>query len=401
MLDKISSRERVLTTINHQEPDRVPIICKPPAPLEGLWGNEFERVKKLLELGMDDYLKINVPGYFDPEIKTRLWQDKKSDPEHTLIGKEFITPKGTLRMLLQVTEDFSLLYHNDIPLFSDSNIPRVKEFPIKGPEDLKKLSYLLYTPKKEELIVFYERAKQIKKFAHNKGILLEGVGPYGGVLAGHLCGMERMLYSAYDDPGFLQELMEMLHKFEMRRLELILDLGVDEVYINGYCSTSPWFSPALFNKFFAPFIKEEIEIVHQAGAKVSFQSLGKLLPYADIFISLGIDILKWVPTPPTPEAVDIGIIKERIGKHICLWGGVECAHIIEKGTKQDVRSEVAHAIRLAAPGGGLILSFGNAHARTPRCYENVMSFIEFARELGRYPIDIEKLVDEEKNNEIK
>jgi uroporphyrinogen decarboxylase len=192
---------------------------------------------------------------------------------------------------------------------------------------------------------------------------------------------------AYDNPGFVEELMHMIHKWEMQRLQRILDFGVDMIYATGCYETAPLWSPDLFDKWFAPLITEEVKITHQAGAKFSYFSTGSFTPHFHTLKSSGVDVLSAILPPPGGDN-DMRVAKEEVGDEICLWGGIDPVYVIEKGTKEIVRREVMDVIQVAAPGGGFVLSTGGS-IYDKDCYENVITFIETAREFGTYPIDIQ------------
>jgi len=150
--DTMSSRERLLTTINHQEPDRVPICFRAVAPLAKKWKNPFERVLVLQEFGVDDKLFIRTPstgyegvtvsetelfyaGYgsrpwpFHPDVAVRDWEDSVPDEQYTIVYREIETPKGTMRMAARRTEDWQV---KTLPLASDYLRSRSIEYLIKG-----------------------------------------------------------------------------------------------------------------------------------------------------------------------------------------------------------------------------------------------------------------------------
>ena len=151
----MSSRERLLAAINHQEPDRVPVCFRDVAPLEKKWKNPFERVLVLRELGVDDKIFIHPPQktfYSDtahreiesnyvnygispwplhPDVTVRDWEDSAIDERYTIVFKEIDTPKGSLRMAAKRTEDWQI---KTLPILSDHLWSRGVEFLIKGPE---------------------------------------------------------------------------------------------------------------------------------------------------------------------------------------------------------------------------------------------------------------------------
>ncbi|MBN1666001.1 MAG: hypothetical protein JW862_02900, partial [Anaerolineales bacterium] len=66
-------------------------------------------------------------------------------------------------------------------------------------------------------------------------------------------------------------------------------------------------------------------------------------------------------------------------------GNVDCAHTLVNGTVEAVRKETEYVIRVAAPGGGFVLSTSNSvHPGVkPELY---LAMLQTAREVGTYPI---------------
>ncbi|HID96367.1 MAG TPA: hypothetical protein EYP53_09990 [Candidatus Latescibacteria bacterium] len=119
MHGKVSSRERTLAAIKHQEPDRVPINFRRVAPLNHLWKDEYERVSTLLETGTDDKLTVSIEPRIHPDVTVRDWFDDQSVPEYRLAYREYRTPKGVIRIVMRATEDCT--YKDGVPLASDHN----------------------------------------------------------------------------------------------------------------------------------------------------------------------------------------------------------------------------------------------------------------------------------------
>jgi len=283
---------------------------------------------------------------------------------------------------MRCTEDCS--YEDGVPLASDHNISRGVEFPVKGRDDLPKLPYLLREPGKEEISRFREEARRKKRFAEEKGILVEGYGGPGGDLAFWLCGTN-LFYLVQDEPDFGEELMDMIYRADLRCMEVLLDEGVDIVDVRGCYETAPLWSPEWFDRLFAPRLRKKVEMAHQAGAKLSYFSTGNFVPHMESLLRIGVDVVNAVR--PFPGGVnDMDLLKERIGHRICLWGGVNPEEDIERCPEERTRRAVVDVILKAAPGGGFVLSTGGS-IYDPDCHENVMTFIETAREFGRYPID--------------
>ena len=82
--------------------------------------------------------------------------------------------------------------------------------------------------------------------------------------------------------------------------------------------------------------------------------------------------------------MDLALLKERYGKHVCFFGGANCESLIA-GEPEEVREEVRYAIQYAAPGGGLVVTNSNVVQPGSR-YENYAAMRQAVRDYGRYPL---------------
>ena len=404
MKDRMSSRERLLTAINHQEPDRVPICFRDVAPLEKMWNNPFERVLVLRELGVDDKLFLNAPGIehydaalkgtgslyarygtstwpFHPDVRVKDRVDNTSDARYTILHKEIDTPKGSLSMAAKRTDDWQV---ETLPVVSDHLWSRSIEFLLKGPEDLEKIRYLFYDPFETDLTEFYEYEGAIKDFAARHDVLVEGDVNAASNIALNLRGAENLMCDAVENPGFVEELLDIITEWNLRRLELILDAGVDTIYHTACYETTAFWSREMYRKFFRPCLMKKLNMLHEAGVKLHYYMDLGVMPLIGDFKEMGIDILSTIDPPPQGDT-DIEAIKREAGDRICLWGGVDSPQTIERGTPHDVREAVRYTVSAAAPGGGFVLSTADS-VWEERAYDNVMAFIEAGLEFGKYPI---------------
>lgn len=377
----LSSKERTLLAIKHQEADRVPIFFRGVAALGPLWQQRDEVIDKLLELGADAKVCIGLGPQIHSDVTIKDWFDNKSDPQYRLACREYDTPKGVLRGRMRCTPDCG--YEDGVPLLSDHNVSRAVEFFVKGRADLLKLAYLLQEPGREEIQRFRERAQARRQFTAERGILLEGSPGGGGDLPFWLCGSE-LYYLLEDDPGFGPELLDLIYRAETKCLEIILEEKVDFASTRGVYQTAPIFSPQYFDRLFAPRLKTYVQLAHQAETPFSFMSSGDFVPHLDTLLALGLDVINCIR--PTAQGMNnMRLLKKRIGRQICLWGGINPEEILEQGTEQDVRQAVRDAILAAAPGGGFVLGPGGS-ILDPKCLDNVLTFIRAAHEFGRYPL---------------
>ena len=161
----MTSRERTLAAINHQEPDRVPVFFRGVAPFNANVSQrtEEETVDFLLNLGVDAKVSLGIAPQPHRDVSVRDWFDDDSDPDYRLACREWDTPAGTMRAVMRCTPDCD--YADGIPLCSDHNVSRGVEFPVKGRDDLPKLRWLLGEPDAESIAAFRETARARKTFA--------------------------------------------------------------------------------------------------------------------------------------------------------------------------------------------------------------------------------------------
>ena len=169
-----------------------------------------------------------------------------------------------------------------------------------------------------------------------------------------------------------------------RKAQDFVKHGADAVFIGGdYCdSRGPMISPKVFREIIAPSLKEMCDAIHDAGGYALKHTDGNTWPLLDMYAEAGVDMLHAIQ----PSAsMDIRRLKERYGDTFTFMGAVDCDTLV-RGTPEQVRQEVDYNLRWASPRGGHILCSGNTiQFGVP--YENFMAMLDRVREKGTYPID--------------
>ena len=394
MENYLSSKERILRSINFEEPDHVPLLLRffnrsYLMDKSREWRNQFEEADQLLELGLDATVDFSPPLPLNKEVNIKRRKISQAGEKYPLLVKEYETPRGILRQIVRLTSDWP--HGDDIPVFSDFSVPRArtKEYLVENMRDLDGLSCLFSKPSGDELKRFLDYAEKVKHFAEERGLLIEASGPALGDAAVWLCGVERVLLSTIKNPEFLHRLLGVIHEWNMMKINLILKAGgVDMITHRGWYESPVFWSPKAYEKFLAPLIREEIETIHKAGVKFSYIMTRKQTPLFGILKDLEVDVL-FGPDPVEGE-IDMTRMKREIGEQICLWGGVNSFVTLEFGDERTVRDAVAQSIRSLAPGSGFILSAvdcitgeGPGTRETP--IRNIKVLIDAWRELCSYP----------------
>ena len=386
----MTSRERLLCAMRRQDPDHV--------PLWNLWRNQeipfsyrtqTERAEAVLGLGLDDTLLLQPPlnktEHYDancvPGIQSHVHRMDAPGEPYPILVKEWVTPAGTLRQVVRQTDDWP--YGDDVRLFSDHNISRSKEMPVKGSADLASLRQLLCEPTAEMIREFREEAARLRRDAERLGVVLEGGWTALGDAALWLLGTEPLLLMQMDQPDFLEELLETVCVWELRRMTLLLDAGVEVIVHSAWYECTDFWSPKNYRKLLKPRLRRMVDLAHQAGALFSYIITTSWQPLIDDLLELGIDSLLGVD--PIQGKANLPALKRRLGGRICLWGGLNGALTLGHGSPDDVRQATEQAIRTLGPGGGFVLYPVDQVVReTP--WSNVEAMIDAWQRSGDYPI---------------
>ncbi len=390
----MTSRERMLATIEGRQADYVPLCFMIFSALRERCADEYEFVRRQLDLGLDAVLR--VPGAPDkqftdygdlhgltpryaPEVEVRTWREATPGPQPDLLHKEYVTPAGRLTTIVRATEDWR--YGDHVPLFDDWLCPRSEKFLVTGPEDLPALEYLFPAPSAEDIDALNVEAKRARAFADEQGVLWETGWGVGADALGWLCGFEPMILFAIEQPEFVAQLLAIIGRWNRKRMEVVLDAGIDLFVRRGWYEGCDFWSPALYRRFIRPQIEQDVALAHQAGAKLGYIMTSGMMPLLDQFREIGFDVLIGID-PIQGKGTSMAETKAQLQGRIALWGGVNGFLTMEQGDEAEVRAAVELAMQTLAPGGGFILSpVDNVTLDTDLAWRNVLKLIEVWTEL--------------------
>ena len=208
-----------------------------------------------------------------------------------------------------------------------------------------------------------------------------------------ICGdLEFPRFGATEEEGWMNLVLqpEICRKIaELRGKQMIRDvrfhakLGVDGIMPAGDLgsSTSLMASPQIYREMVYPHHKAHVAEAHRLGLYVLKHCCGHVWPVIDELAEV-YDAYEGIQGT---AGMDIGILKERVGDRLCLWGGIWHEHII-LGSPEDIRSDARYAFERAAPGGGYIM--GSSHSLAVDAKpENILEMKRCRDEWGSYPIN--------------
>jgi len=397
---KLSSRERLLAAINHEEADHVPLTFRDtqlPETYGKTCNDQFEAVDIFLGLGIDPMLYIQPDNLWrlNREVNVEIHKGRSTEEEYPILTKDYHTPEGILRQVVRQTPDWP--DGDNVPLWSDFMVPRSRsvKYLIENMDDVKCFSRLFSEPTERDYKDFQEKAERYKRFAEDRGVLINSSMAISiGDIVAWSCGIDNAILFGFRRPELLHKLLDVTLDWNLKYVQQILESEVvDAVTCRGYYENMNMWSPRLYETFFAPRLQKLSEMVHRGGAKFCYHNTTGIMPALEVFRDIGVDILYGPDPVESTIEVDLQETKDRVGEDICLWGGMNAPVTLGIGTSEEIIKGAWEAVRILAPGGGFILSALESIilGHDPKIcgsipWENVEHMVKAWRKVCNYPI---------------
>ncbi|RPI87269.1 MAG: uroporphyrinogen decarboxylase [Chloroflexi bacterium] len=382
----LTSRERVLRTLNHQEPDRVPFnlsltaeiyhrlrqyLGLPPDPDKkiGLW-TEVSPALDLLDAMQVDFFYVGLNparGWKAPQTQDGLLYDEWG------IGRSKID-RGDGSYYFEMTKH---------PL-ANATLEQIENYPWPDPFDPGRVEGL--------------REKVLEIRAQTDKAIMAKFSNSIWEQSWWLYGMQSWMIDLIEKPHIVSAIMDKVTGVAVGRMEAGMDaIGdlVDIVRLSGEdmgTQLAPMISPKLFNQLVKPrfarlwdMAKEKLGEKNPAG-KIMLHSCGNIRPFIPTWIEMGLDILD--PIQPRARGMEPEGLKRDFGEILVFHGGLDIQSTLPFGTTEEVAEEVKRYIKALAPGGGYIIAPAhNVQSDVPP--QNLVAVRDAIRDHGTYPIKLE------------
>jgi uroporphyrinogen decarboxylase len=370
-VESLNKRERVIKTLDIEEPDRVPIMeMDIEVPLmEAIIGKRYPVTtslqtqvianrgleKKRNDFRIECYKKLDfdvitadlsAPEYWKPRI----------NPDGKLIdlwGRILILDKQTKAWI-----PYGTLFNN--------------------PEDFD--NFELPDPNASGWIFSTEYSRE----ASGEGYALSTFIRDPFAQAWEMLTPINFVKWLYQKPNFIKKVMERITNFNIEIIKHIAEAKTDFIISGGdWCEKQgPMVPIKIFNEMIFPNLKKQVDTAHRYGLKFIKHTDGNINPLLE-----GVsNIVDGLHSLDPSAGVDIGEVKEKYGDKLVLIGNVAVDNLAIN-SQDEIAKETKEVIKTASPGGGHILSSSNSWASGSRL-ENCMIMVEIGRKYGKYPINI-------------
>lgn len=260
-----------------------------------------------------------------------------------------------------------------------SSMPQFLRFPVETREDFRRFMKERMRPDLASRIGkdYKEKLQSYSNRAFPLIIISDRWGGFFGPLR-NLLGIERLCMLFYDDPGFVEEMMDAFADFIIAMMDEILkytDIDMYGFWEDMAYKTGPLIGPNLVKKFMFPRYRRVVDFLRSKGVKwISLDSDGNISSLIPIWLDAGINFIY----PFEVQAgMDVVEIRKRFGRELRMMGGIDKRAIAEGKTAID--RELRRVAPLVEEGGYIP---GPDHSLPPDVpFSNYCYFMERLRSL--------------------
>ncbi len=381
----ITSRERVLAVLDHEVPDRVPIILG-ASNATGISTPAYRNLKRLLGVQSDDkylydWLELGASA-LDEVVLERLHSDVRGilDREPASVRERNRTrQRGTPYFnswgVGSIEGDPGTWFPAIHPLAETHSIADIESYPWPDMDDPTRVAHI--------------QAEAKKLADENQYAIL--AAPWLAFPLERAFAMQRMdrfMLNFGRHPDFARALLAKitdLCKALMGHFLRECGDNIDMIKIGDDLGmqNSLLMSPKMYREILKPFHADYISFIKsRTKAKVFFHTDGDVFPLIPDFIEMGVDVLNPIQTS-AGKMSDLQELKKQFGRDIVFCGAIDTHRVLPFGTTDDVRAEVKRVIEILGADGGYML--GPVHIIMPDVPpENILAMVDAAVEYGRY-----------------
>lgn len=379
----MTPRERVLATLRHEEPDRVPIVLG-VSNATGIKIGPYRELKRILGIEAPDRYLYRWPelgtAEVDEEAFVRLGTDVRPvlDVEPSWVleknaarppHSEYINSWGSGAVEIGPDDWFPGVH----PMVSATTIQEVEDYPWPDMDDPSRVAHVAEEAARLAADGRYAiMATPWLLFPLERAFAMQGTDVFLQNLVFYPEFAEALLWKIQ---GLCKTLMGHFLQALGDNVDIIKigdDLGMQDNLL---------MSPDMYRSVLKPVHADYIAFIKErTHAKVFFHTDGDVFPLIDDFIEIGVDILNPIQTS-AGQMANLEELKARWGDRLVFCGAIDTQRILPRGTPDEVRAEVRRAIEVLASGGGYMVS--SVHTvMTDVPAENILAMVDAVLESG-------------------
>jgi len=371
----MTSRQRIMAALMHQQPDRVPLDLGSTL----VTGISIQAYRGLIdELNIhQDQIKVYDHEAQLAEVDEKVLRHLQIDTRGVRPGmskkRSGITPDGDgiwdeWGFWRKRSPDTGTYFIVKGPLEGEISTHDILKHPMPDPKDPARVAGL--------------RQKIMDLRVQNDCAIMLTVPANFILTSMELRGFEDFYIDSCNNQQLLGFLMDRVLEIQMEICDNILqevgdiiDVAVnfDDLAIQDRLMVSP----RVFNSLLLPRLEKlYMRIKSKTGAKILHHSDGAIKPILADLVDIGIDAIN--PLQVTAKGMDnLEELKREFGKDLTFWGGIDTQYLLPRGTPDEVRTSVRRTIEILNKDGGYVLCpVHNIQKDVPP--ENILALYETA-----------------------
>lgn len=411
----MNSKERVLTTLNHQQPDRIAVDFG-ATPVTGIHVLAIENLRK--HYGLEERpVKVTEPyqmlGEIDEELMDILGIDVIGlSPGNNMFGiknygelKEFKTFWGQTVLLpkefntsLDENGDLLIYPEGDTSVGASGKMPKTSYFfdavirqdPIDDTALNVEDNLEEFDPISDEDLDYWKnKIAEVKDsdkaiIANMGGTAFGDIALVPGLNLKHPKGIRDVAewyMSVIMRPDYVKGIFEKQSDIAIENLKkfyAVVGSNIDALFMCGTdfgTQDSQFCGVDTLEEMYLPYYKKLNNWIHENTAWKTFKhSCGAIEPFLQSFIDAGFDIIN--PVQISATGMDPQHLKDTYGKHITFWGGgVDTQQVLSFGSTEDVRKQVQSECKILSKDGGFVFNtVHNIQANVP--VKNIVAMLD-------------------------
>lgn len=359
----MTPRERVLTALAHQPPDRLP---------RDYWATAEVTARLLSHLGLPD--KEALLRYWGVDLRTvegpaYVGVSLRTYPDGT--SEDLWGVRRQPRTIARGGNAWTYWHVVHSPLASAQTSAEIDEYPHWPHPDMWD-----YTHIREQCLAHRGYAVVIAGDRLDRPAQLKPLM--------YLRGVEQTFMDLVLHPEIVEAILAHIVPYflEYNRRVFEAAQGTIDIFLMGDdfgTQQGPMMSVATWRRFFKKGFAAYVELAHRYGLKVMHHTCGSVVELIPEFIDCGLDILQSLQ--PQAAGMDLRRLRQEFGRDLCFHGGIDIQKVLPYGTPSQVREHVRQQITAMGYEGGYILCTAhNIQPDTP--LENILALFEAYEEFG-------------------
>lgn len=393
----MTPRERIRAAMNHETPDRVPVMCQlalghyflnSPAKPSDIWFDSEVFVRTLVEFQkryrFDGFL-INLPG------RPTNWREYLRSVETTSEGEKLTWRNGL--------ETWAPPNDNPHTFMPDRQpLPRAKCDDINpaDPAIYRLPGYVWNTwhaptlwdvPDDADLASpdtypawLTDGLRLARTLAPDVSVHMEVFSPFTHLL--ELFGYEEALMALLDAPETCHRLLNEFTEQVMAQVQVIAPCGPDAILISSAFAGAGFISRKMYQEFVVPYEKRVVAVIRERRIPSYVHTCGAIGDRLDLMAGTDVDGIDTLDPPPL-GTVDLAKAKAEFGGRFFFKGNLDAVNEMLNADDATFDRAVRQRLEIGKPGSGYILSSACSVAPNVKP-QRLARMVELAEQHGRY-----------------